>query len=207
VHTSTSEVYGTALYAPIDEKHPLQAQSPYSASKIGADMIADSFYRSFGLPVSIARPFNTYGPRQSARAVLPAAIVQLAAGRPRVRLGDLTPVRDLQFRRRHRRRILGDRSLETRDRRDDQPRLGPRRRRRRGRGDDPKSDGNGRPVVRDGARLRPKKSEVYKLICDNRKARRLTVGARAIASRTDSPPPRPTSADRLSDYKPDAYNL
>ncbi|MDE2237731.1 MAG: SDR family NAD(P)-dependent oxidoreductase, partial [Elusimicrobia bacterium] len=97
VHTSTSEVYGTARYAPIDEKHPLQGQSPYSASKIGADHLAESFYRSFGLPVAIARPFNTYGPRQSARAVIPAIISQLASGAPFLRLGALSPVRDFNY--------------------------------------------------------------------------------------------------------------
>src|SRR5271166_804834 len=97
VHTSTSEVYGTAKYVPIDENHPLHAQSPYSASKIGADAIATSFYRSFGLPVMIARPFNTYGPRQSARAVIPTIISQLAAGREEVDMGDTTTTRDFTF--------------------------------------------------------------------------------------------------------------
>jgi NAD dependent epimerase/dehydratase len=97
VHTSTSEVYGTALYVPIDEKHPLQGQSPYSASKIGADMLAESFFRSFDLPVVIARPFNTYGPRQSARAVIPTILAQLHGGAKEVKLGSLTPTRDFNF--------------------------------------------------------------------------------------------------------------
>jgi NAD dependent epimerase/dehydratase len=97
IHTSTSEVYGTAKYIPIDEIHPLNAQSPYSASKIGADAIATSFYCSFQLPVVIARPFNTYGARQSARAVIPAIISQIAAGAHEVELGDLTPTRDFTF--------------------------------------------------------------------------------------------------------------
>jgi NAD dependent epimerase/dehydratase len=96
VHTSTSEVYGTARYTPIDEEHPLQGQSPYSASKIAADKIAESFHLSYGLPVSTVRPFNTYGPRQSARAVIPTIISQ-ALTRPEVRLGSLTPERDLLF--------------------------------------------------------------------------------------------------------------
>ncbi len=96
LHTSTSEVYGTAQYTPIDENHPLQGQSPYSASKIGADKIAESYYRSFGTPVVTVRPFNTYGPRQSARAVIPTIISQTLA-QPRVRLGSLSPVRDLTF--------------------------------------------------------------------------------------------------------------
>lgn len=97
VHTSTSEVYGTARYIPIDEEHPLQGQSPYSATKIGADQIALSFYRSFNVPVSIIRPFNTYGPRQSARAVIPAIITQIAAGQRELRLGSLHPTRDFNY--------------------------------------------------------------------------------------------------------------
>lgn len=97
IHTSTSEVYGTAQYVPIDEKHPKQPQSPYSASKIGADAMAMSFYLSFGLPVTIARPFNTYGPRQSARAIIPTIITQIASGKKEIKLGDLRPTRDLNF--------------------------------------------------------------------------------------------------------------
>jgi NAD dependent epimerase/dehydratase len=95
--TSTSECYGTAQYVPIDEKHPRQPQSPYSASKIGADCIAESFSRSFDLPVTIVRPFNTYGPRQSARAIIPTVITQLLSGKEEIRLGDTTPTRDLLF--------------------------------------------------------------------------------------------------------------
>jgi NAD dependent epimerase/dehydratase len=97
IHTSTSEVYGTALYVPIDEKHPRQAQSPYSASKIGADAIVMSFYNAFDLPVTIARPFNTYGPRQSARAIIPSIISQIANGTKEIRVGDMTPTRDFNF--------------------------------------------------------------------------------------------------------------
>jgi NAD dependent epimerase/dehydratase len=97
IHTSTSEVYGTALYVPIDEKHPKQPQSPYSASKIGADMMAMSFYNAFGLPVTTARPFNTYGPRQSARAIIPTIITQIAGGMKEIKLGDLTPTRDFNY--------------------------------------------------------------------------------------------------------------
>jgi NAD dependent epimerase/dehydratase len=96
VHTSTSEVYGTAQYSPIDEKHPIQGQSPYSASKIGADELARSFYLSFGVPVAILRPFNTYGPRQSARAVIPTIIVQ-ALSMKQIKLGALEPIRDFTF--------------------------------------------------------------------------------------------------------------
>ncbi len=97
IHTSTSEVYGTAQYVPIDEKHPLQAQSPYSASKIGADAMAMSFFNSFDLPLTIARPFNTYGPRQSARAVIPTIITQIASGKKQIKLGDVSPTRDFNY--------------------------------------------------------------------------------------------------------------
>ncbi len=95
--TSTSEVYGTAQYVPIDEKHPFQGQSPYSATKIGADRLAESFFRSFELPVTIVRPFNTYGPRQSARAVIPTIIMQLLSGKEEIKLGSLTPTRDFNY--------------------------------------------------------------------------------------------------------------
>jgi NAD dependent epimerase/dehydratase len=170
VHTSTSEVYGTAMYAPIDERHPLQGQSPYSASKIGADHLAESFYRSFGLPVAIARPFNTYGPRQSARAVIPTIISQLAAGTKTVRLGDTRPVRDFNY---VADTVAGFLAVA----------------------ESPKSAGqtfnlgSGRGVTigetaqlalklmgvkahvaRDKQRLRPRDSEVFKLICGNAKS-------------------------------------
>ena len=97
VHTSTSEVYGTALFVPITEDHPLQGQSPYSATKIGADQIAMSFYKSFGTPVTILRPFNTYGPRQSARAVIPTIITQIANGKRQIKLGAVHPTRDFNY--------------------------------------------------------------------------------------------------------------
>lgn len=97
VHTSTSEVYGTARFVPITEEHPLQGQSPYSASKIGADQIAMSFYSSFNTPVAVIRPFNTYGPRQSARAVIPTIITQIAQGKRKIKLGSITPTRDFNY--------------------------------------------------------------------------------------------------------------
>jgi NAD dependent epimerase/dehydratase len=97
IHTSTSEVYGTAQYLPIDEKHPIQPQSPYSATKIAADAMAMSFYNAFELPLTIARPFNTYGPRQSARAVIPTIITQIANGAKEIKLGDITPTRDFSY--------------------------------------------------------------------------------------------------------------
>lgn len=97
IHTSSSEVYGTAQYVPIDEKHPLQPQSPYSATKIAADAMAMSFYNAFDLPLTIARPFNTYGPRQSARAVIPTVITQIASGKKQIKLGNMTPTRDFSY--------------------------------------------------------------------------------------------------------------
>jgi NAD dependent epimerase/dehydratase len=97
IHTSTSEVYGTAQFVPITEEHPLQGQSPYSATKIAADQLAFSFYASFGLPVSIMRPFNTYGPRQSARAIIPTVITQIASGMKKIKLGSLHPTRDFNY--------------------------------------------------------------------------------------------------------------
>lgn len=95
--TSTSEVYGTAQYVPIDEKHPYQGQSPYSATKIAADRLAESFYRSFNVPITIVRPFNTFGPRQSARAVIPTIITQLLSGKQEIKLGSLSPTRDFNY--------------------------------------------------------------------------------------------------------------
>jgi NAD dependent epimerase/dehydratase len=97
IHTSTSEVYGTAKYVPIDESHPLQPQSPYSATKVAADALAMSFFHSFDLPLTIARPFNTYGPRQSARAVIPTIITQIASGKKKIKLGDTSPTRDFNY--------------------------------------------------------------------------------------------------------------
>jgi NAD dependent epimerase/dehydratase len=173
VHTSTSETYGTALYTPIDEKHPLQGQSPYSASKIGADKLAESYFLSFGLPVATIRPFNTYGPRQSARAVIPTIISQALAS-PVIRLGSLTPVRDLNF-------VLdtaagfvavaesdaavgevvnvGTGSAVT---------IGALAERIQ------KIAGTSKEIVLDEARVRPEKSEVMQLLADRRKAEALT---------------------------------
>jgi len=175
IHTSTSEVYGTAQYVPIDEKHPLQPQSPYSASKIGADAIALSFFNSFNLPLTIARPFNTYGPRQSARAVIPTIITQIAKGHKKIDLGDVTPTRDFTFVKDTCRglseisesdRALGETinigsnfeiSIE------DVFKL-------------IKSIMNSdAEVLRDDKRLRPEKSEVFRLWCDNSKLKALTM--------------------------------
>lgn len=173
VHTSTSETYGTALYTPIDEKHPLQGQSPYSASKIGADKLVESYHRSFDVPVATIRPFNTYGPRQSARAVIPTIISQ-AISRDRVELGSLSPIRDLTF--------VSDtvegfiRIAETPETIGEVVNIG---------------NGYGAtvgevaerilklldaqiPILTSEERVRPERSEVLELICDNSKASALT---------------------------------
>jgi dTDP-glucose 4,6-dehydratase len=170
VHTSTSEVYGTALHVPIDETHPLQGQSPYSASKIGADKLAESFYRSFDLPVVTVRPFNTYGPRQSARAVIPTIITQ-ALTQDVVRLGNLDARRDLTY--------VADtvagflKAAETPDVEGETFNLGVGREVRIGELADIILAQVGRPVriVVDPQRLRPEKSEVQRLLSDNRLAR------------------------------------
>lgn len=171
--TSTSETYGTALYAPIDEKHPMQGQSPYSATKIGADKIAESYFLSFGLPVCIFRPFNTFGPRQSTRAVIPTIISQVLSDSPEIRLGSLDPVRDMLYvkdtARGYMMAALADNtsgevvSVGT------------------GRGVTigeivemvQKICGTNKPVIEENQRIRPEKSEVMKLICDYSKAQSL----------------------------------
>jgi NAD dependent epimerase/dehydratase len=174
VHTSTSEAYGTALYVPIDENHPLQGQSPYSASKIGADKIAESYWRSFGVPVATIRPFNTYGPRQSARAIIPTIASQALAGRPSIELGSLTPERDLTY---VEDTVRGFLAVAESDRA-----LG-----------EVVNVGSGKAVsvgelastivrmtnsrariVSVAERVRPDKSEVMRLVCANAKARELT---------------------------------
>ena len=173
IHTSTSETYGTARYTPIDEQHPLQGQSPYSATKIGADKLVESYWRSFGLPAITVRPFNTYGPRQSARAVIPNIIVQALAG-PEVKLGALDPVRDLTF--------VGDTAagflaaaLAPAEALGQTINLGT--------GEAVTIGelaelifaelGGGFRIVADEARMRPAQSEVFKLISDNRLAAQL----------------------------------
>lgn len=171
--TSTSEVYGTALYTPIDENHPLQGQSPYSASKIGADHLAESYYRSFGLPLVILRPFNTFGPRQSARAVIPTIICQLLEDPPRLRLGSLGPVRDFNF--------VDDTVAGFLAAAASPKAVGQVVNLGSGRGVSVKTaaetlmrlTGRRAELQVERRRLRPAKSEVHKLLCDNRKARRL----------------------------------
>ena len=172
VVTSTSETYGTAVYAPIDEKHPLQGQSPYSATKIGADKIAESYHLSFGLPVCVFRPFNTYGPRQSMRAVIPTIINQALHSRE-IKLGSLTPVRDMLFVKDTAKGFML--AGATKEAAGEVISVGT------GVGLTiaeivtliQQLLGSDKPVIEDGSRIRPEKSEVFKLICDNRKAKAL----------------------------------
>lgn len=171
VHTSTSEVYGTALTVPIDESHPLQPQSPYSASKIGADMTALSHRHAFDLPVTVVRPFNTYGPRQSARAVIPTILAQLHAGAREIKLGSLTPTRDFTYVTDTARGFLAvaecDRALGA------VVNLGSGREISIGDLAQALITASGREasVVVDPARLRPSGSEVERLLSDNSRAR------------------------------------
>jgi len=207
VHTSTSEVYGTARTVPIDEGHPLVGQSPYSASKIGADHLAESFHRSFGLPVATARPFNTFGPRQSARAVIPTIVTQLLSGAPRLTLGSLEPVRDFNF--------VADtvagflavaaapatvgqvvnigsgRGVTVRETADLAMRL----------------VGRQVPYAQDRVRVRPKNSEVFKLLCDARKAKKLAGWGPRYSLEQGLVQTIGYLKGRLSDYKPTLYNV
>ena len=174
IHTSTSEVYGTAQYVPIDEKHPLQPQSPYSASKIGADAMAKSFYNAFDLPVTIARPFNTYGPRQSARAVIPTIITQIASGKKKIKLGDLTPTRDLSY---VKDICHGFTALaECENAIGETVNIGSNFEVCIGDVVDNIKEimNSDVQVITDNSRLRPEKSEVFRLRCDNTKIRELT---------------------------------
>jgi NAD dependent epimerase/dehydratase len=171
--TSTSEVYGTALYSPIDEKHPLQGQSPYSASKIGADKLAESYFRSFDLPVVTLRPFNTFGPRQSARAVIPTVLVQALSGAQEIELGNLEPKRDLTFVTDTARAYLlalGAAGIEGETIHFGQGKAWSI--------EDValaclKATGSEAKIVLDERRVRPQKSEVHLLVCDATKARLL----------------------------------
>jgi len=173
VHTSTSETYGTAIYTPIDENHPLQGQSPYSASKIGADKLAESYHRSFGLPVATIRPFNTFGPRQSARAIIPTIIAQ-ALSRPEIHVGSIEPVRDFNFVQDVAEAFI--RVAESPGCIGEVVNVGS------GRGitiGDLAAEilrlvGCNKPLVSDKDRVRPPESEVFTLICDNSRAQRLT---------------------------------
>ena len=207
--TSTSEVYGTAQYVPIDEKHPLQPQSPYSASKIGADAIAMSFYNAFQLPVTIVRPFNTYGPRQSARAVIPTIITQIASGVKEIKLGDTTPTRDFNYVKdicngfrllANCERAIGETvniGSNTEISIKDLFELIK---------DIMRSNAN---LTLDGLRLRPEYSEVFRLRCDNTKIKALTGYAPQYPLREGLQKTVEwfTNPRNLAKYKPGIYNL
>jgi NAD dependent epimerase/dehydratase len=206
VHTSTSETYGTALYAPIDEEHPLQGQSPYSASKIAADKLAESYYRSFDLPVATIRPFNTYGPRQSARAVIPTLITQGLSVNGKVSLGDLRPVRDFTF--------VSDTVEGFIKVAESDEAVGKVTNIGSGSGltigelakKVLKLMGSEAKVVGDEQRVRPAKSEVFKLIASNKRARKLGWKPKVGMEQGLK-----TTIDYLSRnlhrYKPSMYNV
>jgi NAD dependent epimerase/dehydratase len=209
IHTSTSEVYGTAQYVPIDENHPFQPQSPYSATKIAADAMAMSYYNAFDLPVTIARPFNTYGPRQSARAIIPTIITQIANGVKEIKLGDVTPTRDFSYVEDTCRGFIAlaecnetigqtvnigsNFEISIEDTLNIVKEL-------------MKSDVE---FILDKNRIRPTKSEVFRLLCDNSKINKLTgfkpqVDIREGLQRTIDWFTRP---DNLKKYKSEIYNV
>ncbi|MDT4288735.1 NAD-dependent 4,6-dehydratase LegB [Methylomonas sp. MO1] len=209
IHTSTSEVYGTAQYVPIDEKHPLQPQSPYSASKIAADAMAMSFFNAFNLPLTIARPFNTYGPRQSARAVIPTIITQIANGKKQIQLGDVSPTRDFNYVEDTCRGFIA--LAEAEQAIGETVNIG---------SNFEISVGDTLNIIKsimasdveflvDKQRLRPEKSEVNRLWCDNSKIKQLTDFAPQVSLEEGL---RRTvawfgNADNLKRYKADIYNV
>ncbi|MCI9150072.1 MAG: SDR family NAD(P)-dependent oxidoreductase [Lachnospiraceae bacterium] len=205
--TSTSEVYGTARYVPIDENHPYQGQSPYSATKIGADRLAESFYRSFGLAVSIVRPFNTFGPRQSARAVIPTIISQLLAGKEEIQLGSLTPTRDFNYVKdtaagfiaiAESEKTIGEEiNIATQQEisigelaREIISQINPSAR-----------------IVCDEQRLRPEKSEVNRLLGSNEKIGRLTGWKQQYTFAEGIAETIAWMREHMEAYKPDIYNV
>lgn len=209
IHTSTSEVYGTARYVPIDEKHPLQPQSPYSASKIAADAMAMSFHSAFDLPVTIARPFNTYGPRQSARAVISTIISQIASGKTQIQLGDTTPTRDFNY-------VLdtcrGFLALARCDEAiGETVNIGANFEISIGDTLNLIRDLMGSEVefLTDEQRLRPEKSEVFRLWCDNTRIRELTGYTPQVNLREGLQATIDwfTQARNLARYKSDIYNV
>lgn len=209
IHTSTSEVYGTARTVPISESHPIQPQSPYSASKIGADALAFSYFASFGLPVVTARPFNTYGPRQSARAIIPTIITQILSGMKQIKLGNLAPTRDLNY--------VGDTCRGFIALAESEKAVG-----------ETVNIGSGREIsigglvelvkelmqsdveiITDGERIRPDSSEVMRLLCDNSRIKSLTgftpsvslkEGLKKTVEWLEIP-------ENLSQYRADIYNV
>jgi len=206
IHTSTSEVYGSAQYVPIDETHPLQGQSPYSASKIGADMIAESFYRSFGVPVATIRPFNTFGPRQSARAVIPTIISQALTREP-IYLGSLHPTRDYTY--------ISD-VIEAFIKVAESPNsigeiINVGSNFEISIGDIAKKVitimGKDKEIVADSRRVRPEKSEVQKLRCDNIKAKKLLGWHPKISFDEGLKMTIEWISDNMGLYKPELYNV
>lgn len=205
--TSTSEVYGTAKYVPIDEEHPYQGQSPYSATKIGADRLAESFYRSFDMPITIVRPFNTYGPRQSARAVIPTIITQLLAGKQEIKLGSLSPTRDFNYVKdtvsgfieiAESQLTIGEEiNIATQQEvsigqlaKELVKQINPRAR-----------------IVCDEERLRPEKSEVNRLLGSNEKIKRLTNWSPKYTLEQGLAETVEFFRDNLGKYKADIYNI
>lgn len=207
VHTSTSETYGTAQYAPIDEKHPLVGQSPYSASKIGADMLAESYFRSFDLPVATIRPFNTFGPRQSARAVIPTIITQALSGAKSISLGALSPVRDFNF---VADTVEGFLAVHGSDAAvGEVVNIGSGRGATIGETAEMILDicGVKAEIVCDEPRIRPEKSEVRKLLCDNTRARALVGWEPRHTLREGLEKTVEWFSRNLSRYKANIYNL
>ena len=209
IHTSTSEVYGTAQYVPIDENHPIQPQSPYSATKIAADAMAMSFYNAFDLPVTIARPFNTYGPRQSARAVIPTIITQIASGANEIKLGDVTPTRDFNYVDDTCRGFIAlaecDGSIGKTVNIGSNFEI---------------SIGDTMNLIKelmnsnvsfiiDNQRIRPKKSEVFRLWCDNSKIEKLTGFKPEVSIQQGLKKTIDwiTHADNIKSYKSEIYNV
>ncbi|EYF07001.1 GDP-mannose 4,6-dehydratase [Chondromyces apiculatus] len=207
VHTSTSETYGSARYTPIDEAHPLTGQSPYSATKIGADKLAESYHLSFGLEVATIRPFNTYGPRQSSRAVIPTVMAQLATGKPTLRIGSLTPIRDLNY---VADTVAGFLAVGSHPRAIGQT----------------LNVGSGRAVsigdlveiifqvtgrradlVTDDARVRPDASEVMVLLADNRRAADLVGYAPKVSLEQGLARTYAFIEQHLADYRPEEYSI
>lgn len=205
VHTSTSECYGTAQYTPIDEKHPLQGQSPYSASKIAADKLAESFFLSFNLPVTVVRPFNTYGPRQSARAIIPTILSQLLSGTKKLRIGAADPVRDMNYADDTVAAFLAAASSEKT--------LGEVINAGSGRGVSigqlaelaMRVTGRTVPIEVDSARQRPSGSEVWKLIASNEKAKMLMDWSPKVSLEAGIERTARFIKDHLSLYRPEEY--
>jgi len=207
IHTSTSETYGTAKYVPIDEAHPLQGQSPYSASKIGADKIAESFFCSFGTPVATIRPFNTYGPRQSARAIIPSIMCQALAGKPEIKVGSLTPVRDLTY---ISDTVAGFIAVAKTDKS-----VGEVINIGSGTGISISElaqkiiavTGKKTRLIEDKQRIRPEKSEVMRLICNNQKAKELLNWKPSVSLENGLANVAAFMKENKGLYKADIYNI